>query len=72
MAPFQFNGTVPLLLYVMFILICDRCKHLVDTKHLMLGFRCRSGPGDKTERTLVSHSACIDFRLFNTDTCHIQ
>lgn len=23
----------------------------------------RAGPGDETERTLVSHSLCIDFRL---------
>lgn len=32
----------------------------------MLGFRCRSGPGDETERTLVSHSGCIDLRRILT------
>ncbi|KAM1824709.1 hypothetical protein ACFX13_024341 [Malus domestica] len=40
--------------------IWDRCRWRLN---LVLGFRFRSGPGDETERTLVSHSACIDFRL---------
>lgn len=40
--------------------IWDRCRWRL---HLVLGFRCRSGPGDETERTLVSHSGCIDLRL---------